>query len=459
VSRRGWVLFALVSVIWGIPYLLIKVADGEVSVPVLVLVRVVIAAALLLPVALRRREVAAVVSRWRWVLLFALVEIIMPWALLSDAEHHLSSSMSGLLVAAAPIVGVVTARLTGGAERLTVLRWLGLLAGVAGVALLGGPGALGGSAWPVAEVLLVAVGYSIGPLIVSRKLDDLPELGVIAVSLALTAVVYAPAAAMTWPSVMPSLAVIGALAGLGALATALGFVLFFKLIAEAGPARSLVITYVNPAVAVALGVWVLGEPLTPEILMAFPLILAGSVLATRSGGPARRQGAARPRAVPAGGGTHQPAGGGGTDTDGVAAGGRVATGEHVGTGERVAAVERVGAGEHVGTGGHVGSGGHVGAADHVSAAEHDVCVVGGAADAAAVATGPHYTHVRDRSQGRASGPSGLPRGAAPPRRGRGLRRAACRGQPVAGAHRTGGVPACRAEAIVQGRSAKPGAAR
>jgi len=167
---------------------------------------------------------------------------------------------------------------------------VGLLIGLAGVAVLAGRGALGGGAWPVAEVVLVAVCYATGPLIVNRKLSELPGLGVNAFCLSFAAIVYAPAAALTWPATVPSAQVLASLAALGVICTALAFVLFFKLIAEVGPARAVVITYVNPAVAVALGVAVLGEPLTAAIVAAFALILAGSVLATR---------ASRPRAKPA----------------------------------------------------------------------------------------------------------------------------------------------------------------
>jgi drug/metabolite transporter (DMT)-like permease len=285
VSRRGWVLFTMMSVIWGVPYLLIKVADGGVAVPVLVFARVAIGAAVLLPIAIRRGQIRVLASHWRWLAAFAVVEIMVPWALLSYAERHLSSSMTGLLVASVPIIGVVLARLTGGTERLTAVRWVGLLAGLAGVAVLAGPRVLGGGALPIAAVILTAVCYATGPLIANRKLDGLPGLEMTAVCLAAAAVVYAPAAALTWPATTPSLAVLGSLAGLGVLCTAIAFVLFFQLIAEVGPARATVITYVNPAVAVALGVVVLGEPLTPAIVGAFALILAGSVLATRSGQP------------------------------------------------------------------------------------------------------------------------------------------------------------------------------
>jgi drug/metabolite transporter (DMT)-like permease len=285
VSRRGWVLFALMSVIWGVPYLLIKVADTGVSVPVLVFARVAVGAAVLLPIAIRRGQIRALAGRWRWLAVFAVVEIMLPWALLSDAEHRLSSSLTGLLIAAVPIIGVMLARVTGGPERLTAARWAGLLAGLGGVALLAGPHLAGGGAWPIAEVLLVALGYATGPLIANRKLGDLSGLDVTAVCLAAATVGYAPAAALTWPSTVPSARVLASLAALGVLCTAIAFVLFFQLIAEAGPARATVITYVNPAVAVALGVSVLGEPLTPAIVAAFVLILTGSVLATRSGLP------------------------------------------------------------------------------------------------------------------------------------------------------------------------------
>jgi drug/metabolite transporter (DMT)-like permease len=285
VSRRGWLMFAGMSLIWGLPYLLIKIAVGGVPVPVLVLARVSVGAALLVPIALRQGQFGALRPHWRWLAAFAAVEIIVPWFLLSAAETRLSSSLSGLLVASVPIIAAVLAWLTRGGDRPSAVRWAGLLIGLGGVALLAGPGLAGGDAGSVAEVLAVAVCYAIGPLIASRKLSALPPLGMTAACLAAATVVYAPAAALDWPASMPSGAVLAALAGLGVVCTALAFLLFFRLIAEVGPARATVITYVNPAVAVALGVSVLGERLTPAMVAAFALILGGSVLATR---PTRR---------------------------------------------------------------------------------------------------------------------------------------------------------------------------
>jgi len=253
VSRRGSVLFAAMSVIWGIPYLLIKVADGGVSVPVLVFSRVAVGALLLLPVALRGRQLGALRGHWRWLIAFALFEIIGPFALLSSAEKRLASSTTGLLVAAVPIIGAVLAQFTGGQDRLTPIRWTGLIVGFGGVAVLAGPDAAHGDALSVAEVLLTALGYAIGPMIANRKLQAVPPAAVNTVCLGLAALVYAVPAALSLPPAVPSAKVILSLLGLGAICTATAFLVFFALIAEVGPARATVITYVNPAFCAMTG--------------------------------------------------------------------------------------------------------------------------------------------------------------------------------------------------------------
>jgi len=288
VSRRGWALFAAMSVIWGMPYLLIKVAVGGVSAPVLVLARVTIGAALLLPIALRGGQLAALKPVWRWVALFAVVEIILPWVVLPEAERSISSSLTGLLIASVPIIVALLGLLFRIGDRLTPVRWIGLLIGLGGVALLAGPnlvgsGATSADARSVGEVLFVALCYATGPLIANRKLDGVPPLPMTAACLSLAAVVYAPLAALSWPSAIPSANVLLSLAGLAVICTAAAFLIFFRLIAEAGPARASVITYINPVIAVSLGVAVLGERVTPTMLAAFGTILVGSVLATRRG--------------------------------------------------------------------------------------------------------------------------------------------------------------------------------
>ena len=285
VTARGWILFAAMSIIWGVPYLMIKVAVEDVSVPVLVLARTAVGAAVLLPLAVSRHIPMIIRDHWKALLGFAFFEMIAAWWLLSDAERHLSSSMTGLLIAATPIIAAILEQVSGG-ERLSRRRILGLAIGICGVALLAGP-QIGGSAWPIAEVLLVSTCYAIAPLIAARHLADVPALPITAICLGFAALVYTAPAIATWPTEMPSARVLLALAGLAVICTALAFIVFFALIREVGPARALVFTYVNPAVALAAGVIVLGEPLTLWYIAALALILTGSVLSTyHSGNPA-----------------------------------------------------------------------------------------------------------------------------------------------------------------------------
>jgi drug/metabolite transporter (DMT)-like permease len=285
-NRRAWLLFAAMCVIWGVPYLLIKVTVRDLSPAVLVLGRTGIAALLLLPIAAARGEIRPALRHWRGVLLFGLVEMAIPWILLSTAEKRLTSSLTGLLISAVPLVGALIARTTGGRERLGLTSGAGLLLGLAGVSALVGLDLGSTSAGPLVEVAVVVVCYAIGPVILMRMLTGLPPLGVIALSLAATAVCYVPIAAFDLPSSRPSNEVILSLLLLAALCTAFAFLLFFALIEAIGPVRATVITYVNPAVAAFLGVVLLGESLTVGMGLGFVLVLAGSVLATR---PARRE--------------------------------------------------------------------------------------------------------------------------------------------------------------------------
>jgi drug/metabolite transporter (DMT)-like permease len=283
-SRRGLVLFASMCVIWGVPYLLIRVAVRDLSPAMLVLSRTLLAAALLLPLAAARNELRPLAPYWRPLLVFAAIEIAIPWVLLGAAEQEISSSLTALIVAAVPLVAVAIAATTGERERLGGTRAVGLLLGMAGVAAIVGVNLDGASATAVAEVGLVAVCYAVGPAILQRHLSGLPALGVIAASLGLTAIAFVPIAAFSVPTEMPSATVIGSVVGLAVVCTALAFVVFFALIAEIGPVRATVITYVNPAVAAVLGVAILGEEFTVGMGIGFAFVLAGSVLATRPSG-------------------------------------------------------------------------------------------------------------------------------------------------------------------------------
>jgi drug/metabolite transporter (DMT)-like permease len=282
-TRRGLALFGAMCVIWGIPYLLIRIAVRDLSPATLVLARTGIAALLLLPIAAARQELRPVVRDWPAVLAFAGVEIALPWVLLGAAEQQISSSLTALLIAAVPLIGAVIARTTGERERLGLQSLLGLLVGLAGVAAIVGLNLEGAGALPIVEVGLVAVCYAVGPVILQRWLAELPALGVIAASLSVTAVVYLPIAAFSFPQQMPSAKVIWSVVGLAVVCTAIAFLLFFALIAEIGSVRATVITYINPAVAAVLGVAILGEHFTTGMAVGFVLVLLGSVLATRPG--------------------------------------------------------------------------------------------------------------------------------------------------------------------------------
>ncbi len=279
-SRRGLSLFVALSVIWGIPYLLIKVAVAHVSPPDLVFARTAIGAVLLLPVAAWRGELRPVLTRWKPLILYSLVELIVPWVLLADAERRLSSSLSGLLVSAVPLVGAVIALLSPGHDRLSTPNVAGLGLGLAGVAVLLGFTVSGSDLGSVAIVGITVLGYAAGPAVMARRLGDLPPLGVAALSVGLCAAAYAPWALTHPPAAVPASAA-EAIIVLGVICTAVAFVTFFALIAEIGAVRATVITYLNPAVAVALGATVLGEAVTWATAVGFLMILSGAYMATR----------------------------------------------------------------------------------------------------------------------------------------------------------------------------------
>jgi drug/metabolite transporter (DMT)-like permease len=279
VSRRGWLLFGTMGVIWGVPYLMIKVAVGGLTPGSLVFWRTAIAALLLVPLAAARGELRPLLPYWLPLLGFTVAELAVPWLLLSSAEQRLSSSLAGLLLAAVPLVGALLGWLSG-TDRLSPRRLAGLLVGLFGVAALVGLDLGRGDVWALVEMLIVAVGYAVGPYLLTRYLSQLPGLGVVAVSLLLTAVGYLPVAIVQLPRHWPAARVTGAVLVLALLCTATAFLVFFALIDEVGPVRATVITYINPAVAVTLGVLLLHEPFTKGIVIGFVLVLAGSVLAT-----------------------------------------------------------------------------------------------------------------------------------------------------------------------------------
>jgi drug/metabolite transporter (DMT)-like permease len=267
-------------VIWGVPYLMIRVAVRELAPVTLVFGRTAIGALLLAPVALLRSDLRPLLERWRPLLAYTAIEVAIPWVLLARAETKVSSSLTGLLIAAVPLVGALVVTLTGDREQQGSRRWAGLLVGLVGVAAIVGFDLGTVNTFAIVEIGLVAVCYAIGPIILSRHLAALPALDVVTASLVLAAIAYAPLAAARWPSTLPSGRVLASVVGLAVLCTAIAFLVFFALIGEVGPVRATVITYVNPVVAAVLGVSVLGEHVTWGMGAGFVLVLIGCVLAT-----------------------------------------------------------------------------------------------------------------------------------------------------------------------------------
>jgi drug/metabolite transporter (DMT)-like permease len=292
VSTRAWSLFAGVSVVWGVPYLLIKIA-GDGGMPPLALAwsRMLVGAAILLALAARAGSLGALRGHWRALLAYALVELAIPFPLIAFGERRLASSLAAIIIATVPLLVALIAIRLEPSERVTGRRLTGLLVGLAGVVLLVGLDGTGSSHTLVAvgAVLVAACGYAGGPLILRRHLSDLEPAAAMGASLAIAALLLTPLALLDLPSRMPTAGAFAADGGLAVVCTAAGFVLMAMLIAEIGPSRAVVITYINPVVALALGTLLLGEHPGVGALAGLALILCGSWLSTDGRLPRRRR--------------------------------------------------------------------------------------------------------------------------------------------------------------------------
>ncbi len=288
-SRRGWILFVALCVLWGMPYMFTRIAVREVEPATLVFLRTLPAALMLAPLAAHRRELRRLLPHWRWVAVYAIAQLALPWLLLSHAQQRITSSLAGLMVASVPLIAALLYREASGTDVYDWRRGAGLVLGFAGVAALVGLEIGSSDPLAIAEVAGVAVCWASGPYIVSRHLAGLPNLGVTTASLLLTSLIFLPAA-VVWPPFPLSQTAVGAVLVLSLACTGLASVLYFSLVREVGPSRTTIVTYVNPLVAVLLGVAVLSEPFTLGIAVGMPLVLLGSALATaptRGAAPAR----------------------------------------------------------------------------------------------------------------------------------------------------------------------------
>lgn len=289
VSKRGWFLFIALGIIWGTPYLFIRIAVVDLSPAVVVFGRVMIAAVILLPIAIHQGHAHSLRTHWKGILTFAVIEMCIPFGALGVAEKEISSSLTGLLIATVPLMNAVISRQMGLDSAWDARRVIGLFVGFFGVGMLVGFDISASNYWAIVLCLIAAAGYALGPIIITKLLSDVASIGVIAWSLLVAGLIYCPAVAFevlndSWraPGVTEvSQNAILSVITLGVLCSAIAFVGLFALIAEVGPTRTTVITYINPAVAIILGVIILSEPITTGILIGFPLVLIGSVMATQ----------------------------------------------------------------------------------------------------------------------------------------------------------------------------------
>ena len=288
-SKRGWILFVALGIIWGTPYLFIRIAVTDLSPAVVVFCRVLIATALLLPIAIHQGQARTLRTHWKGILAFAVIEMCIPFGSLGIAEKQISSSLTGLLIAAVPLLNAVISRQLGLDSDWDVRRIVGLFVGFIGVGMLVGFDVSASNYWAILLCFLAASGYALGPIIITKLLSDVSSIGVIAWSLFIAGLIYLPivlveVARDSWraPGVSHvTTNVILSVIALGVLCSAIAFVALFALVDEVGPTRTTVITYINPAVAIILGIIILSEPITIGILIGFPLVLIGSVMATR----------------------------------------------------------------------------------------------------------------------------------------------------------------------------------
>jgi drug/metabolite transporter (DMT)-like permease len=290
-SRKGLFLFLATGLAWGMPYFFIRIAAAEFSAPMIIFARTLVGAAVLIPLAIKRGVLKETLKAWPYVLAFAVLEMVGPWWLLTTAEggnpSHINSGLAGLLIATVPFFGVFISYFYIGDKSVIHPKTLfGLAVGFIGLVLLVGIDSVTGAVEPiwVGAVILAAIGYAIAPAIISKKIPNVPSEGVISVSMVLVAAVYAIPAflnPLASPTAKPSADGWIALAVLGVVCSAIAFALFFELIREIGSMRASTITYMNTVIAIVLGVTFLSEPLTPGMMIGIPLVIVGSIFATR----------------------------------------------------------------------------------------------------------------------------------------------------------------------------------
>jgi len=282
-SRKGWGLFALVGVLWGVPYMFMKIAVEELAVPVIVFSRLLIGALVLIPLAFHKKTITAALEYWPYIAFYAVLEMVIPWTLITTAQKDLSSGVVALLVATVPIWATLFAHHTGDSTAAHRTRIFGIALGFIGIAFLVGFESFNdvGNIRALIQVLIASVSYAYAVNMITRKAPGASGIAINGIAMSLSALLFAPFALTHLPKTMPSTEAVMATIGLGIICTALAFWVFFLVLDEIGPARASLVVYPNTAVAVVLGIFLLDESLTLAIAIGLPMVLLGSYFASR----------------------------------------------------------------------------------------------------------------------------------------------------------------------------------
>ena len=282
-TRRALGQFVLVGFLWGVPYLFMRVAVREFEPSVVVFGRVLIGAAILFPIAFHRKVIGITMKGFKWIIVYAVLEMCGPWYLITHSEKEINSGLSGLFVATVPIWSTIYASMAGDKTVWHAKRLMGIIIGFVGLILIVGIETISGSAdaFSIFQTILAAILYSTAMAVILHKMPTGDGVAINAIAMAITAVIFAPWALTSLPSTTPSINATASLIGLGVLSTGLAFMIYFNLVRTIGQARGSLVTYLNTAFAVVLGVAILNEPITIGMIIGLPLVLIGSYFASR----------------------------------------------------------------------------------------------------------------------------------------------------------------------------------
>ena len=279
-------MFMSLAALWGASYLFIKVAlEDDLAPAFIVFARTALAALVLLPAAAHLGALAGVREHLGPLFVLGLIQVTGPFMLITIGEQEISSSLTGILVAGAPIFTFLLAFALEGEERATPLSLAGVALGIAGVALLLGLDAPGGAAALVGGLLVVlaTTGYAVGAWFLKRRVPGVHPVGAVATTCAASALMTLPVALLSVPGHVPSLEASGSLVVLGVGGTGIAFVLFYTLVGLDGPRTTSLVAYVAPGFSVVYGVVLLDESFGITTLAGLVLIVGGSWLAANGG--------------------------------------------------------------------------------------------------------------------------------------------------------------------------------